>query len=105
MKNILDFIYHMLGGAVIFALSFMPTYIGLWLTGETIPSKLLVITAGASGVLCAVMVGYFRELEQFHYNDGNRWQPWKMSAHKHLEANAWPIGTILLASNILMVIK
>lgn len=90
-KNKIDFLLHALGGAVIYVVSTIPAGLLVgWATN-------VLLASGISATICAAAVGYFRELEQFHYNGGNRWDLFGMSAHKHTEALAWPLGAAVVS--------
>lgn len=97
-KNTTDFVLHALGGVVVFFASTVPA--GLFV-GWTTP---VVLAGSVSAIICAAAIGYFRELEQFHYNGGNRWNFSGLSTHKHIEALAWPLGSVVVGVVFLIII-
>ena len=97
-KNTIDFILHALGGGVVFFASAVPAGLLIGWTTQAI------IAGSISAIICAAAIGYFRELEQFHYNGGDRWDLFGMSTHKHVEALAWPLGAVVVSIVFLIIV-
>ncbi len=90
-KNAIDFILHALGGVVVFFASAIPAGLLIGWTTQ------VILAGSVSAIICAAAIGYIRELEQFHYNGGNRWNFSGLSTHKHVEALAWPLGAVVVS--------
>ena len=80
LKNTMDFILHALEGVVVFFASAAPAGLLIGWTTQ------VILTGSISAIICAGAIGYIRELEQLHYNGGNRWNLFGLSTHKHVEA-------------------